>query len=700
MFFEPDEEDDFAAFSEQLTQRVEEWSRARGGAADPLVVESALEYRHRGTVDGRLGLWRERHVREFLLQWLPRTLTELPGHPRVDAPGSLRLLLAYLKTTGLTDPRGDATEVLERAVDAAAAEFDAAMGDRARWGMAKFWATTAAEQGVDVLDERAMARFSERARRGEVRVDETVLDEIMARHLHSGPPGMARAEPQLPVALPALEELRAAAERSAVVRQLAGLARWAGEAAGGRELTGRGRLRLADATELVRTLETGDRPGSPRSSAELPRLNMLFAWARQARLVRVTKGRLHAVAKARPLLDDPLGLWLRAFEALFELRETLLGDPGHGYAGTSMLFDSYEDVLPDVLNTLYSLPHPMPWPRLRDSVHLAYRSRFDLSTATANEQRRWMLHADHDLRHVLDVLEQLGALRRGHGQADPIFLDLPLDEPAVVPTLPADLPPELALLLGGLPTPDPHARERAEQLRTELTAGPVELITLSDLGTYAVRQRLLAEGRDAPLVGELAHAPAPGLLGVLAEHYDPDSARAELAGWTAAHGGPTPARELLLQAVRDTPFRTRAQAMLDVLAAVLPEGEDELMLRTLRDDPTLAPTALSVLTRREILAPDDLTDAEARLMVAEGLIQLIESTGEDAAVEVLLTDGRAPALDAITAALASGHPDRAGLDRLRSLAEGPLRTRAAQLGRLRADRTRRHSAKAGRRRRK
>lgn len=76
------------------------------------------------------------------------------------------------------------------------------------------------------------------------------------------------------------------------------------------------------------------------------------------------------MAKARPLIKDPLALWQRAFEAVFELREPLIGDRD-GYRPTSMLYEVYEDVLPDILNTLYSLPHPMPWPRLRESTHLA-----------------------------------------------------------------------------------------------------------------------------------------------------------------------------------------------------------------------------------------------------------------------------------------------------------------------------------------
>jgi hypothetical protein len=697
-FFEPDDQEGFAAGSGELSRRVAEWSRLAGGQADPFVVTSALEYRHRGTVDGRLGLWQLRHVGEFLLDWLPRTLTERPDGPSADGPGGLRALLRYLDASGLADPRGDSLLVLEQAVDRASEDYPAAMADRSRWGVAKFWATTAAEQGVDIVDRAAMTRFIERAQRGQAPYDRDALEAIMDRHQRTGPPLIARAEPQLPIALPGEAELRDQAALSPLVRQLTGLVAWAGP--DGRELTKLGRLKLNDARGLVHLLETGDRPGSPRTSADLPRLNLLFAWAKQARLVRAAKGRLYQVAKARPLLQDPLALWSRAFEALFELREPLLGGSPDAYTRTSMLYDSYEDVLPDVLNTLYSLPCPMPWPRLRDSVHLAYRTRFDLGGADLRAQRGWLLGADHDLRHVLDILERLGAINRSQGIADPVFLDVPaLDLPA--PPLPAGMPPELAqLLLGALPEPDPEAVTRAEQLRTELAAGPVELIQLTDLATHAVRSRLLAEGRDAPLIGELAHAPAAGLLGVLAEHYDPDSARAELALWTDAHGGTDAARENLLHAVRATPFRSRAEAMLDVLVAALPEPQGELMLRSLRGDPTLAPTAISVLTRHELLNPDDVTEAEAPLMVAEGLLQLLENLGEEATAELLLAEGAAQARTAVSAALASGHPDHEGLDRLQHLADGPLRGLGAQLGRLSATRARQGRAKPTRKRRR
>ncbi|MFD8079958.1 hypothetical protein ACFV3E_46175, partial [Streptomyces sp. NPDC059718] len=71
----------------------------------------------------------------------------------------------------------------------------------------------------------------------------------------------------------------------------------------------------------------------------------------------------------------------------------------------------------------------------------------------------------------------------------------------------------------------------------------------------------------------------------------------------------------------DRPFRSRAEAMLDVLTAALPAPQGELMLRALRSGPVHAPTAISVLIRRDFLSPDDVTDAEAQLMIAESLIQ-------------------------------------------------------------------------------
>jgi hypothetical protein len=698
-FFEPDEVDAFAAAQELLSRRLAGWAQAQGREADPLVVESALEYRHQGTRDGRLALWTPQYVRDFLLNWLPRTLTVLPGDDLPEAPGTLRLMLRYFDAAGLTDPRGAGAEENERAIEEAAADYPAAMADRQRWGPAKFWATTAAEQGVDITDPRAFQGFTERARRGEAPFDEELLEKIALRHRTEWPAAVGRALPQLPVSLPSKDTLREQAAASPVVRRLRGLTTWPGTS--GRALTGTGRLRLADARELVEKLATGDRVDQVRSAADLPVLNLAFAWAKQARLVRIIKGRIYAVARALPVAQDTLALWLRAFDALFALRGPLIG-PGP-WQSESMLFDLYEDVLPDVLNTLYSLPDPMPWPRLRESVHLSYRAAFPLPEDDDLRVHMWFEHADADLRRVLDVLEDLGAIERSTGRPAACYLDVCLDEQAAGPLL-AGMPPELAELLTeqGLAPQRSGGYEgavRAERLREELAGEDIELIRLTPLGTHAVRRRLLDEGRDAPLVGELRQAPAAGLLGVLAEHYDPASARAEGEGWIAAHGGLTQALGLLTDAVKTQPYRTRAAAMLDALATVLGEAEGTGLLRALRSTPTLAPTALFVLDQRDLLDPQDCTETEGMFLIAESLLQMLESAGPQGTLEALLEGGPHEARQAVSAALASGHPDTTGLADLRTLVADQLRWHEARLGRLRTAEARRRSRRPKRKRR-
>ncbi|WP_189192557.1 hypothetical protein [Streptomyces albiflavescens] len=732
MIFNPAEENEYEAVRGLLVRRFERWARENGIDADPYVVEAALDYRHLGTPDGRLGLWDQRYIEEFLLDWVPRTVTVLPDEQSADAPGTLRCLLRYLDDVHLADPRGASLPEVLEAVDAAAPRYAEAMADRSLWGLAKFWITTAAEQGVDVHDEQALQDFVGRAQGGEVPYDPKVLQTIVERHMRSS--GPVRSEPQLPVALPGDDVLREQAGRSPVLRQLRGLAEWAGRDR--RTLTGSGRLRLSDARELVERLDTGDDTDSVRSSAELSRLNLLVEWAKKARLIRVAKGRLYAVAKAEPVLNDPLALWRRAFDAFRELPSPVRGGRSGRYGGSVLFdeYDMYDVVLPDVLATLYSLPYPMPWPRLRDTVHLAYRSSFlpeVFATGSIGFEQ-----ADDDLRTVLGVLEDLGAIECHQGMADPVFAAPAMSEndlegwagvpteddddfetpSGILPGMPTGLagllddalpggtlssdaqldgaPPDDALLSDALL--DDEATLWARKMKSELSSGPVELIRLTDLGTDSVRRRLLAEGRDAPLIGELAQASPAGLLGVLADHYDPESARAELAAWIAVHGDRSAALEQLVCGVRTMPFRTRAEAMLDVLVSTLDDGE--FLLRSLRSDPSLAPTALSLLARREILTPEDLTEPESLLMVAESLLQLCEATGADGVSEVLRQQGR-EAEEALRAALASGHPDREGLADLQALAARVPRERKVHVGLVQQRGHRKNGRQGGRRRR-
>ena len=107
----------------------------------------------------------------------------------------------------------------------------------------------------------------------------------------SGPPGAALERqltrpaggtevPQLPVRLPAPEELRPPRAQQGD-GQFAPW-RWLGPA--GRPLAQAGMIRPADARELITLLGTGDEGLRFRSAAELPGLDLIVTWAKKARL--------------------------------------------------------------------------------------------------------------------------------------------------------------------------------------------------------------------------------------------------------------------------------------------------------------------------------------------------------------------------------------------------------------------------------
>lgn len=145
-------------------------------------------------------------------------------------------------------------------------------------------------------------------------------------------------------------------------------------------------------------------------------------------------------------------------------------------------------------------------------------------------------------------------------------------------------------------------------------------------------------------------------------------------------------------------FRTRAQAMLDVLAVAWPDGEGERLLRALRGDAVLAPLALSALAHRDLLSPEDMTDAEHLLVLAESLLQLVEPAGGSGGAEEALRAQGPEARDAVAAALDSAHPDRAGLEELRHLAARAWGTSAVRHGGVR--RSGRSTGRGGRKRRR
>jgi len=637
--YDIEETDAYGAARELLLRRCGAWAEANGLVMSLPLAEALLDSRHFSS-DGRLGYWTPAQVRRALLEWIPEKVTA-PEEYLLDAPETLRTLLRYLDAHGLRDPRGAAVGENEAAIDAAAKQFADAIGDRERYGMAKTVAMSARDRGVDIGDPAALTAFLDDVREGRVVLDEDLLGRAIERQLGRPAPGQERRFAQLPVSLPAPEELTAAAGRSKVAGQLRAFAEWLGPK--GRALTPAGNIRPADARELIALLGTAEEGLRFRSAAELPGLDLIVTWARKARLARKQGTRLVPVAKARPVLADAGALWQRAFEAAFDLGDAVCR-PLWADEPPSPVRLLYDVIVPDVLAAIYSMGEPVPVARLAEPVWDTVRARFDVDSLSPLAQTGLHGRVDNDVEHIFDAFEALGAVTSTHGVPSGVFAE-DLDE-------------------GPAMADRPVSGERAAALRERL-AEPGRLVSLTPLGTRAMRQRMLAEGREAGLVGELAGASPAEVLGTVAEHYTPETTAQEISIWRAAHGG---SLDPLVQAIRDCPFLSRRVALLQTLVNAVPEG-DELLASLLRD-PELGPVAL--LAEKHDRRPEEVSPAEAAWLMAGSVLELLEIAGPGAVREQLGELPRSQREDVVRAVRDSGYPARETLEDFRVLVAEPI----------------------------
>ena len=657
--YEIEETDAYLAARELLLRRCGAWAEANGLAMSLPLAEALLDSRHFSS-DGRLGYWTPAQVSRALLEWIPAKVSASEEY-LLDAPETLRTLLRYLDAHGLRDPRGAAVEENESAIDAAAKEFAEAIGDQERYGMAKTVMMSARDRGVDIGDPEALAAFLSDVQEGRLVLDEDLLGRALERQLGRPAAGQERKFAQLPVSLPDGEELAAAARRSKAVGQLRAFADWLGPK--GRALTSAGNIRPADARELIVLLGTGDERLRFHSAAELPGLELIANWAKKARLVRKQGTRLVLVAKARPVLADAEALWQRAFEAAFDLGDAVCR-PIWADEPASPVRLLYDVIVPDVLAAIYSMDEPVPVARLAESVWETVRAHFDVDSLSPLGQVGLRGRVDNDVEQIFDAFEALGAVTSTRGLASDVFSE-DLDEASGM----AD---------------GPFSGERAAALR-ELLAKPGRQVSLTPLGTHAMRRRMLAEGREAGLVGELADASPAELLGTVAEHYTPETGVEEIAIWQAAHGG---SLDPLVQAIRDCPFVSRRVAMLQTLVKAVPEGGG--LLARLSRDPELGPVVL--LAEKQDRKPGEVSPAEAAWLMAGSLLEFLEIGGPDAVREQLEELPRYQREAAVCAVRDSGYPARETLEDFRVLVAEPIfstPSRPRAVRNIRAQRSRR-----------
>jgi hypothetical protein len=514
LVFGPEDLEAYAVVRDRLRLHIVAWARRRGLTVEPSLVAAALDHKH--SLDGRLGHWTRAHVADALAVWFPRTVALLPDD-RDAVPAALHALIGFLAERDWLDSRSDPSEGLHTQVADSTPALHDALDDERNHDLGTFWAVQMLRHGVPTADPTAVARFIERVHAGELDIDRAALRDITRRERRAEPQAASRPLPA--VLLPGAAAMLAAADSSVALARLRGFTRWV---RAGRSLTRDGRLQLDDARAVAEALDL-DHFARDRARAgdELPEIVLLLSWARQARFVRVVRGRLVQVRNAAPLLSRPIEMWKRAFEAIGGIGEHFGGT--NVFGAPSLFGMSLGEAYPMLLNLLYAAGgDPIPVERFHRCVREAVNARMGCvvdDLAGDVEQRLWR----RDVTALLDALELLGAVHLEESHADD------------------DVAHRELVALACREDPDPT------------------LVGLTPIGLWAVREMLVESGVHAPLVGELA-AEDIEYVCVRCVGMRREVAEAELAAWVGARSGRAAAHEVLhyLQRVEDPAHRDLA----------------------------------------------------------------------------------------------------------------------------------------------
>jgi hypothetical protein len=523
--FGPDDLEEYSAVRDRLRLHIVAWARRRGIEVEPSLVAAALDHKH--SVDGRLAHWTRRHVADALAVWFPRTVALLEDD-REAVPTALHALIGFLAERDWLDSRSaPAAELHAQITDSTPALHDA-LDDERNHDLGTFWAVQMLRHGVATADPSSVSRFLEQVRRGELQVDRAALAEIRRRHeIETAEPPRPALPPVLP---PNAAQMLAAADSSVALARLRAFTRWV---RAGRAVTREGRLLLSDARAVADALDldhfSRDRA---RTSDDLPEITLLMAWARQARLVRVQRGRLVQVRSSAALLSRPIELWRRALEAVGGIGEHFGGS--NVFGAPSLFGMSLGEAFPILLHHLYAAGgDPIPVELFHRVVRETVNERMGCvvdDLAGDVEHRLWR----RDVTALLDALELLGA----------VHLSESLDGEDH----------EELIALAGRDDPDPT------------------LVALTPIGIWAVQEMLTEQGVHAPLVGELAEEDIEYVC-VRMSAVRTEVAEAELTAWVDARPGRAAAQEIMryLQRVEDP--RHRALALFALSRAGAPGGE-------------------------------------------------------------------------------------------------------------------------------
>jgi hypothetical protein len=196
--------------------------------------------------------------------------------------------------------------------------------------------------------------------------------------------------------------LEAAAEQALLIGQLRSFVAWVGP---GRKLTSTVRIGLADTRHLVKLLATGDtidpeiggRVFKTRSSEDLAFLSRIVAWAKAARLVRVTGTKLMPVKKNAVLAERPLDLVTALLEVYPQLGKPLF--PRDTWRAP-LVGDEFTDISQELVTAPLRSVGPCPLDELNGIACDVIEARYVLADLT--EFQHDLLRHDHGECHDRD----------------------------------------------------------------------------------------------------------------------------------------------------------------------------------------------------------------------------------------------------------------------------------------------------------
>jgi hypothetical protein len=391
----PTDDEDFAWAKDEL---LEEFVGAGGSLhASTAATLLDLKWQH---LDGDLVNWTSFDVDMVLFDLYPRSVV-VPAERVHLVPDDFA---AFMRFLGRHRPDPWTAQGLARRIEEAARRFIAAMKDESKWQPGKRLWTRASEEGVDPRDEKALQNWVDEFNKRPL----TERDRIVGRLPASGQ--SANEGPALPeIEFVSDDELAAAASDARLVQRVIALVRFIGP---GRAVTPRHNLRLADAKELVRLLDTddeidpvvGDRVWKTQSSDRLPALDFVFRLAVAIRMLHFDRNKVRPGLDAE-FVDSPLDIVYSALKEILTDVDALLA---HRYA--PWYTDALDMYLTPALYAMYLEHRPWTMEELFDGLWELLDSLVDLSGLADGQLELEKWSVERALRHSLEPLEDLGVL--------------------------------------------------------------------------------------------------------------------------------------------------------------------------------------------------------------------------------------------------------------------------------------------------